>query len=201
MPETITKNRKMTNCKTCGTEIAKSAKVCPNCGAKLKKKHPFLALLLVLVVFIGIIAAASGGDDTSKDTKTSFSVGETATLNNVSVTMVGVTENSGSDFNKPTDGNVYVICEFEIENNSNKEINVSSVLSFEGYCDGYTCTFSLGALIEKGNKNQLDGTVAAGKKFNGVIGYEVPADWKELEVKFTPDFWTGRAMTFVANNE
>ena len=58
---------------------------------------------------------------------------------------------------------------------------------------------SLTALMEKGNKNQLDGTVAAGKKFNGVIGYEVPADWKELEVRFTPDFWSGKEIIFVAN--
>ena len=55
----------------------------------------------------------------------------------------------------------------------------------------------MGALIEKGNKNQLDGAVAAGKKFNGVIGYEVPTDWKELEVRFTPDFWSGKDIVFI----
>ena len=45
------------------------------------------------------------------------------------------------------------------------------MMSFEAYCDDYTCTFSLGALMEKGNKNQLDGTVAAGKIL--VDGYGV----------------------------
>lgn len=56
------------------------------------------------------------------------------------------------------------------------------------------------ALLEKGDKNQLDGTVAPGKKMNGVIGYEVPADWKELEINFTPDFWSNKDISFVAKH-
>lgn len=130
-----------------------------------------------------------------KEDKNAFYVGETAELKGVNVTLASVTESTGSAYNAPTEGNVFVLCEFEIANESNKEITVSSMMSFEAYCDDYTCTFSLGALMEKGNKNQLDGTVAAGKKFNGVVGYEVPTDWKELEVIFTPDFWSGKDIT------
>lgn len=217
-------NNKMTNCKVCGQEIAKSAKACPHCGAKNKKKHPILICFIILfVIFFLIVILASSGDsdepenvenagtskvETSLDNdnkeevtekENEFHVGETAELKGVSVTLVNVTESTGSQFNTPTDGNVFVLCEFEIANDSDKDITVSSMLSFEAYCDDYTCTFSLTALLEKGNKNQLDGTVAAGKKFNGVIGYEVPEDWKELEVKFTPDFWSGKDIVFVAN--
>lgn len=72
------------------------------------------------------------------------------------------------------------------------------MMSFEAYCDDYTCSLSFGALVERGNKEQLDGTVAAGKKFNGVVGYEVPADRQNLEIHFTPDFWTGNDIVFVA---
>ena len=135
-----------------------------------------------------------------KEDKTTFLVGETAELKGVQVTLASVTENNGSAYNKPTDGNVFVLCEFEIANNSDNEINISSMMSFDAYCDDYACTFSLTALMEKGNKNQLDGTVAAGKKFNGVVGYEVPTDWKELEINFTPDFWSGKDITFIATN-
>ena len=216
-------NKKMTNGKACGEEIAKSAKVCPHCGAKNKKKHLVLIGVVVFFALIGIVA--SSGDsgepkkventDTSKvetsaankenvkeevkEEKNAFYVGETAELKGVSVKLVDVTESAGSQFNTPTDGNVFVLCEFEIANNSDKEITVSSMMSFEAYCDDYTCTYSLGALLEKGNKNQLDGTVAAGKRISGVIGYEVPADWNELEVRFTPNFWSGKDIVFVAN--
>ena len=212
-------NKKMTECKACGQEIAKSAKTCPHCGAKNKKKPSILAGVIVCVVLIGIIASLGDSDEPKKventgasnvntsvnnkeevkEEKNAFHVGETAELKGVCVTLVSVDESTGSQFNTPTDGNVFVLCEFEIANNSDKEITVSSMMSFEAYCDDYACTFSLGALMEKGNKNQLDGTVAAGKKFNGVIGYEVPADWSELEVSFTPDFWSGKDIVFVVN--
>ena len=220
MGEHMEKN-KSKNCKVCGAEVAKSAKVCPQCGAKLKKGHPILIGVLVVFVLLAVIGASGGNDEPKKaetpapaqsaeatqteqkpeaEEKSIFGVGETAELKGVSVTLVGVTESTGSTYNTPTDGNVFVLCEFEIANQSDKEINVSSMMSFEAYCDDYTCTFSLGALMEKGNKNQLDGTVAAGKKFNGVVGYEVPADWQELEIVFTPDFWSGKDITFVASN-
>lgn len=214
-------NKKLKTCKACGAEVAKNAKTCPRCGAKLKMGHPILIGILVFIVLVSIIGSMGSNEDPKKvddgaagqstvtdqtedkkepEKKTTFTVGEKVELNGVNVTLVDVSSNSGSDFNKPTEGNVFLICEFEIENNSNSEIAVSSMMSFEAYCDDYTCTFSLGALMEKGNKNQLDGTVAAGKKFNGVVGYEVPADWQEFEIVFTPNFWSGKDITFVATN-
>ena len=206
-------NSKMTKCKACGQEIAKTAKICPNCGAKNKKKHTVLICIIAFFVLIGIIAS-SGSDDEPKKADTSspdkvetsasgekrseFLIGETAQLKDVLVTFVNVTENTGSQFNTPTDGNIFVLCEFEITNNSNKEVVVSSLMSFEAYCDDYSCSLSFSALMEKGENNQLDGTVAPGKKIKGVIGYEIPADWSELEIRFCPDFWSGKDIVFVA---
>lgn len=217
------------NCKVCGAEVAKSARSCPNCGAKLKKRWPILIAILVFFVLAAIIGSSGDGDGPKKveastpaqsaeitpnqeaeppshkagaaPTQNVFYVGETAELEDVRVAFSSVTESTGSTYNTPARGNIFVLCEFEIANNSDKEINVSSMMSFEAYCDDYTCTFSLGALMEKGNKNQLDGTVAPGKKFNGVIGYEVPANWEKLEVLFTPDFWSGKDITFIAAND
>ncbi len=162
----------------------------------------FLCLAVILSFgFFAVASSDSGSEDSNGDAKKAYSVGETAELKGVQVTLVAVTESKGSSFNTPSDGNVFVLCEFEITNNSDKEISVSSMVSFEAYCDDYTCTYSLAALIEKGDKNQLDGTVAPGKKLNGVIGYEVPTDWSELEVVFTPDVLSDKNITFVASNQ
>ena len=210
---------KLTNCKTCGAEIAKNAPYCPQCGAKNKRSHPILIGALIFFVVVILVGACSGGS--SGDVKpveqaankaetaavttaptvapqNSFGVGESAELKDIVVTLVDVQESDGSQFNRPADGNVFVLCEFEIENNSQNEIAVSSLMSFTAYCDDYSCNISLSATIENENKSQLDGQVAAGKKMNGVIGYEVPADWEELEIRFTPNFWSGKEMTFVA---
>ena len=183
-----------------------------------KKKWPMIVAAIIVII---VIAAVAGGKDdepkkvssdgqvqeTGKTESTEtqsqkFAVGDTPELKSVKVTLVSVTESEGSMFTKPADGNVLVGCEFEISNESDKDIDVSSVMSFEAYCDSYSVNQSLTGLTEftQNGKNQLDGSVAAGKKMNGVIAYEVPADWQELEISYSPSFW-GKAMTFVAQHD
>lgn len=53
--------------------------------------------------------------------------------------------------------------------------------------------------MEKSDETQLDGTVASGKKMRGWIGWEVPADWSELEVHFTDNVWFGDDIKFLIN--
>ena len=136
----------------------------------------------------------------SSNSKT-FQLGDVVELSDVTVGFVDVVTSTGSDFNKPQEGNIFVLCEFEITNNSSEELAVSSMLSFEAYCDGYSTSLSLQALMEKGSRNQLDGSVAAGKKMKGVVGYEVPAEWEELEVHYTIDLLHGNKIVFVAGNK
>lgn len=208
---------KLTVCKVCGAEISKDATSCPKCGAQnpIVKKAGKTAgiIILVAIVLIIIVAATSGADEPTKlgeitgdgtgqqEAESTFTVGDVVELKDIVVKFLSVKETDGSEYNSPTDGNVFLLCEFEIVNNSKKEVAVSSLLSFNAYCDDYSCSLSLSALLEKGDKNQLDGTIAAGKKMTGVIGYEVPADWKNFEVRFTPDFWSGKEIVFVAENK
>lgn len=132
---------------------------------------------------------------------TIFTVGDTVALNDITVTLISVTESTGSKYNKPADGKVFVLCELEITNNSSEELTVSSMLSFEAYCDDYACDYSLSALLAKGDQNQLDGTIASGKKMHGVIGYEVPTDWTQLEIQYTLDVWSDDKIVFVATHK
>ncbi len=193
-------NKKLTTCKTCGKEIAKTADKCPHCGANLKNtsiiKVVFAILLIFLIFFIIINESEkpkrvdSNNINTTKQTNNSstFAVGESAELNNIIVTLKSVKESKGSEYNKPAEGKVLAICEFEIQNNSTEEFVISSLLCFTAYCDDYTCEYSLiatGANVLEG-KTPLDGTIAAGKKMLGVISYEIPKDWKELEIHFPP---------------
>lgn len=198
---------KMTKCKTCGADIAKSAKVCPACGAKQKK--PVVLIVIAVFIAIGIIGAALGGNSPEKvgDTgtnstipqQTEFAVGDVVSLKDIEVTFVSCTESSGEGYYTPDSGNVFLFCEFAIENKSSKDISVSSIMSFEAYVDDYSTNMSMTGTLAA-DKGQMDGTVAAEKKMSGVIGYEVPADWKTLEIRFTPDFWSGNDITFIANH-
>ena len=202
---------KMTQCKVCGAQIAKGAKVCPNCGKRRRGAGKIIGtifLVLLIVIIIGAVlnsngdgprkvgdAASEGGAAPSATELTVFCVGDKVELNDVIVTLVNVSESAGGGFMTPEDGKVYLLCEFEIENDSSSEIAVSSMLSFSAYVDGYATNLDLGA-IASSDRSQLDGSVAPGKKMNGIIGYSVDQQWTEFEIRFTPDFWSGREIVF-----
>ena len=61
-------NNKTTTCKTCGKEMARSAKVCPSCGAKNKKPFFTRPWFIAIVALIIIGAIASGGKSESGNT-------------------------------------------------------------------------------------------------------------------------------------
>lgn len=204
-------------CDGCGKSVSEETKpvaapVVEEKPKKKKKRHPILGtILLVIGIFIVIGALAGGGDepqkvDTAEPSATNapaettepevFTVGDTLEMNDVLVTLNDVYEITGSQFLKPTDGNIFVICEFTIENNSDSELAVSSMMSFEAYFDDYAANLSLGATTADQSKQQLDGTVAPGKKINGVVGYEAPADWAEIEVRFAPNAFTSDSFVF-----
>ena len=207
-------------CKHCKTPIPKDAKVCPNC----RKKQGGVGKWIIIGVIVVILLAAlfGGGDDKPKKVENSkvesmqqdekkseepktdvnteevkdiFEVGETAELNDVQVTLLSYKESKGSEYNKPSDGNVFLVAEFEIVNNSDSEMNVSSVMSFEAYADDYSLNYSFGALMDNEDR-QMDGTIAAGKKMKGYIGYEVPKDWSTVEIHFTDDVWSNNKFKF-----
>lgn len=64
---------KMTNCKSCGKEIAINAKTCPSCGAKNKKPFYKKIWFWVIVVIIAIALVSGGGsnESSSSDNKPS----------------------------------------------------------------------------------------------------------------------------------
>ena len=204
-------------CKHCKTEIPADAKVCPNCRKKQGGKLKWILIILLVIIVIG--AVAGGGEDTPKKVddagsgtseqtdgtieteKTEFAVGETVELNDVQVKLVSATESAGSEFAVPESGNVFLLLEFEIANNSDTDINISSIANFEAYCDDYSLTQDLIGLQapEVEGKNQLDGSVAQGKKMNGVIAYQVPSEYKKFEINVSPDFWSNDDIKFVIN--
>ena len=195
-------------------------------NVKKKSKVKWIVIAVVAIIIIAAIANGGSGDsndvkkvdsknstktEAKKDTtlettkeKTSFNVGETAEYKNVQITLKKVITSQGDDmFVKPDDGKEFVLCVFKIQNNSDKDMTISSIISFEAYLDDVSINQDfLGVQTKEGKKyNSLDGDIASGKRMEGVISYEVPNDWKKLEVKVTPDAWSSKKITFVAKNK
>lgn len=199
-------------CEKCGT--ATSAAPTPVIPAETQKKQKkplykkwWFWLIVVFLVFMivptnaedtpekvpaektpEVIATTAAKEETKAEAKEEkvFTVGDTVEARNILVTLNDVSENIGSDFAAPETGNIFVLCEFTIENQSSEDIAVSSLLSFSGYFDDYAASVSLMAMVADSEKQQLDGTIAPGKKMRGVIGFEAPESWAQMEVRFQP---------------
>lgn len=208
-------------CKYCGQQIPAAAKICPYCRKKQKGKA-LPIIIAVIVILVIIIAAASGSDDspkkvsssdtTSESSKASksddsskkkddtFGVGDTADFDGVQVTLEKALLSKGSNdgFTTPDDGKYFLELVFNIKNDSSDDISVSSVASFEAYCDDTSIDQDIVGLQapEVKKYGQLDGAVAKGKKMNGVICYQVPKDFKNFEIRYTPDFWADKEVIF-----
>ena len=196
-----------------------------NSGKKKKsifKRWWFWVLLIIIIVGIG--AAGSGGsgeprkvtadksDSAASEKKTdgqetqkeeqkkkTFTIGDTADFDGVQVKLSSAALSNGDgEFTTPEEGKQFLCLVFDIDNRSRNEIGVSSLASFEAYCDQYSLNeeITAGDLPEIKGKGQLDGTVAAGRKMSGAIVYQVPQDFKEFEIKFQPDFWRSKKVTF-----
>jgi hypothetical protein len=123
---------------------------------------------------------ASPTDGKDND-RTITAAGQSISTKNFTLTLEAVNKPPGSDYNKPAEGKEFVELVLVIENISEKDASVSSLLMFDAYVDGYAVSESLSAQIAS-DIPTMDGALAAGKKLRGKLAYELPAGWKELEV-------------------
>lgn len=174
-----------------------------------------LSFGLCLALCLGLCACAGNGEmpqggtpssqepvqtaEPTPEAKEGYAIGEQAEVKGVTVTLTQVEESTGSQFFEPEDGKVFLLCHFDIANGTEEDLAVSSMLSFSAYVDDYAASISLGALAAS-SESQLDGSVAAGKKLAGVVGYEVDKDWSKLEITFKPSVWSGKGLTFIAEH-
>ncbi len=206
---------KMTNCKACGKEIAKGGNKCIHCGQDQRNffmRHKILTIILALVILGGIGSAIGGKKDqatkvaetastnskpASSDTKKeetkknepkTFKVGDVVQLKDYKVAVNKIRTSNGDDMNKPKDGNEFFYVDCTIENISNKEQTISSIMMFKVEDkDGRAFDQELAT----DSNGQLDGQVASGRKISGEYVVQVPKGKTGLDLVFDSSLLTG----------
>lgn len=163
-------------------------------------------LLLIILCIVFCLTFVSCGDPVITDGdvseakqetgKTTFGLNESASFKNLKFTAVEFKESTGADFFAPEEGNVFVGVKFNVENISNEEQSVSTLLMFEGYADDVKCDYSLSAATVFSD-GTLDGSIAAGKKLVGWYALEVPENWSTIELVIKPDLLSDKNVKFV----
>ena len=195
-----------------------------NAVKQKKSKVKWIVIAVIAVIIIAAIANGGAGEsnevkkvdsenstktevkkaDSNDSTKAEAKKDSAKKTSEEKTALKKVITSEGDDmFIKPDDGKEFVLCVFKIQNNSNKDLTISSMVSFEAYLDNSSinCDY-LGTQTDEGKKyNSLDGDIASGKKMEGVISYEVPKKWKNLEINVTPNVWSSKKITFALKNK
>lgn len=202
---------KLINCSLCGAEMSSKSKKCPSCGGKNKK--PFYKTIwfwaIIAIVSIIVLSSLFGGNDTENSAesqtgkstaktvtqaKTSYEIGETATLKGVDVVVNKIEKSSGSTYVKPKSGHEFIIVEVTITNNSKNNV------SYNPY--DFKMQNSQGNITDQtwytGDRdNDLSsGELAPGGTVTGTIPFEQPLGDKSLVLIYEGDLWSISQIKF-----
>ena len=178
----------------------------------MKKERMFSILVLLLVAVLAIGSSSSEPSEPEKVGEVSvdnvaeekgtqiFNVGDVVEVDNIRASITGIEKSQGNQFTNPEDGNEYVFVNMTIENTSNEELNLSSLLCFNSYVDDVVADISFSAQVSKDSNKTMDGTIASGKKIVGNLAYELPVDWENLEIHFEPNFWNNSSIKWIVQN-
>lgn len=167
---------------------------------KLKMKR-ILMLVVSLLICIGMIACGSSTEkkeEKKEDKNKTYSVGETIELKNQKFTVNGIrsAEKDKDGILKAEDGKEFLYVSCTIENTSDEEISVSSILLFKVVDkEGQECKEAFVTDTE----GQLDGKVLVGKKLKGEYVAQVPKGATELELQYTTGAITGETVVVKLN--
>lgn len=125
-----------------------------------------------------------------------FGINETAVFDDLKFTATEIKVSHGEDFFAPESGNVFFGVKFTIENISEEEQAVSSLLLFEGYVDDVKCDYSLNAACAFSD-GTIDGTIAPGKKLIGWYALEVPENYQIIELQVLSNWLANNPAKFV----
>ena len=182
---------------------------------KKKKKHkkslPFIILVLILIIIAVVFlfskmhtssanpSGTSTPKKTSDATKEIYKQNETAAYNGIEITMDSYVESEGDDWSVPTEGNEFMFVHMTIVNQTSDDLVISSMASFENYCDDTKLDYSAAAftaLATTSDQPKLDGTIAPGETLEGYLSLEVPLNWSTVEIRYTDKIWSDDAVHF-----
>lgn len=145
---------KLIECKVCGKEIARNAKVCPNCGAK--NKVPIYKKIWFWIILVLLVIGFSSPSDNTKNNSSNLKYEKSKA---VTVTVLDMSTMTEADIDKWADDNkINVEIKYEysdtIENGGFISQSVAADQNvYEG--DLLTITYSLGKEPTIGQKNAL----------------------------------------------
>ena len=139
------------------------------------------------------IEQTTAGD--SEQTQTTFQIGETIEMGDITLTVNNKEVSQGGQFTSPSEGNEWINLNLTIENTGSDQEYITTLGQMyivDGEGNQYS-TAVTSKSIEKPN-NSLDGAVVAKAKKTGWVGFEVPKTAENLTFRYNASFWNDNAI-------
>ena len=136
------------------------------------------------------------GDEDQATSDETFGMGDEMEFDKLTFTAMEFKQLSSGGIFQPAEGKVFIGVRFIVENTSDEEVTVSSLVMMSSRADGETVTESISAVGAFGSK-MLSGTLAAGDELTGWYCMEVSRDWQSFEIEIRPNLFSTEKATFV----
>ncbi|HLS35811.1 MAG TPA: DUF4352 domain-containing protein [Bacillota bacterium] len=134
--------------------------------------------------------AENNSNNVEENEDEDLQVGDTVNFDGLEITLNEVRNEPGGEFDEP-DEDLFVVANLTVENTTDEEETVSSILNVELRDDeGYTYSTTI---LMDGTKGQLDGSVEPGGTLRGEIPFDVPES-DTYELHFSNPFKSGKAI-------
>ena len=186
-------------CKYCKSEMPASAKVCPNC-----RKKQGIKIWQILLIIVAIIVAFSlfTGEDPGPSSEgmvdgtrqeehsedNTFSMNEKIKYYDVTFVVTDVKKYKSKEYETAKNGYEYVEVFIDVENNSDKIYEGSSINWKMGNSKGQILEEAI--VLFNGDNDLLSGSgLKKGGKASGSVVFEQPVGDKELEVLYYDNYF------------
>lgn len=205
-------------CKFCKTEIPANAKICPNCRKKqtsMLRKTAKILLLFCIAAFLLTFCSnvqkfknennkdknprkiSEGSSLEQEKTGTSgnvFQTGDVVETENLRISFLSAEQYvSDNEFLQPKEGDEYWKFTFKVENISDSDQAVSSLMDWECFADNAKADQTY-----IGDDNGLDATLSSGRETQGSIYFEIPQGSSQIELEYKISYFSDNKIIFKA---
>jgi hypothetical protein len=126
-----------------------------------------------------------------------FAINETIQIGSMLLVVNDVAYPAGDQFNRPSEGNKFLVVDLTLENSGNTTASVSTLLQmWVKDPTGQQYQVDLSATVASGGTTP-DGELVPGERIRGQVGFQVPMDMEELVFVFNAEVF-GAGTVFVA---
>ncbi|OJU12981.1 MAG: hypothetical protein BGN88_04875 [Clostridiales bacterium 43-6] len=144
-----------------------------------------IAIILIFILAFVFTGCSTTGKDKSKEAAAAkvFNVGEEAKTGDTQITVTKVERSAGTEWDKPEEGNEYVIVRLKIENVGKETIDYNPLYFKLKNSEGQLLTYSITFEVEK-DKTLDSGDLAAGGKKEGSVVFKAKKGDANLELQY-----------------